>query len=80
MKLEAVVGEADVRRKDGLGRVVVEIVAHMSEEGASWLEHFDKADGFFEMRVTGVGSTTERVEDEDVEVLEQGDALVGQVA
>ncbi len=42
--------------KLGLGGGVVEVVAHVGEEGAAGLELFDEADGFFEVGVAEVGS------------------------
>ena len=80
VSLQAVVGETDVRWQDGFGGGVVEVVAHVGEEGAARLELFDEGDGFFEVRVAGVRLAAQRVEDEDVEVLEQRNALVGDVA
>ncbi len=80
MDLEAVVGEADVGRERGFGGFVVEIVADVGEEGASGLELLDKGDGAIEVRVTGVRGAAERVEDEDVEILKQGEALGRDVA
>ncbi len=41
MELEAVVGEADVGREDGVGGFVVEVVRHVGEEGAQGLELVD---------------------------------------
>ncbi len=78
--LQAVVGEADVGWEGGVGCVVVEVVAHVGEEGAAGLELLDEGDGFFEVGVAGVGLAAEGVEDEDVEILEERDADVGDVA
>ena len=80
MELKTVVGEADVRWKCGFGGGVVEIVAHVNEVGAAGLEPFDDCDGLVEMRVAGVRIAPERVEDEDVEVLKQGQTYIGDVA
>ena len=66
--------ETDVRWEDGLCGAVVQIVAHVGEEGALRFKLLDEADGFFEVRVAGVRVVTERVEDEDVEVLQQREA------
>jgi len=65
--------------KLGLGGGVVEIVAHVGEEGSAGLELFDEADGFFEMGVAEVRIATQGVEDEDVEVLQERDAFFGDV-
>ena len=78
--MEAVVGEADVWWEGGFGGGVVEVVAHVGEEGTTGLELFDVGDGFFEMRVAEVRVAAECVEDEDVEVLEEREAIVGDVA
>ena len=79
-ELEAVVGEADVGREDGVGGVVVEVVGHVGEEGAAGFELLDQRDGVFQGGVGGVGLAAEGVEDEDVEIGEQGKALGGDVA
>ena len=52
----------------------------MGEEGAAGLELFDVGDGLLEVRVAEVRVAPEGVEDEDVEVLKERDALVGDVA
>ena len=78
--LQAVVGEADVGWEGGFGGGVVEVVAHVGEEGAAGLELFDEGDGLVEVGVAEVGLAAEGVEDEDVEVLEERDALGGDVA
>ncbi len=59
---------------------MVEVVAHVGEEGAAGLELFDEADGLFEVRVAEMRVAPEGVEDEDVEILKERDALVGDVA
>ncbi len=64
----------------GFGGGVVEIVAHVGEEGAAGFELVDEVDGLGEVGVAVVGVAAEGVEDEDVEVLEEGDALGGDVA
>ena len=74
-ELEAVVGEVDVGGEDSFGGVVVEVVADVGEVGAFGGEFFDVADGLLQVGVAGVGVVAEGVEDEDVEVLEKGDAL-----
>ena len=66
--------------EDGLGGVVIDVVTHVGEEGAAGFEEFDDGDGFFEMRVAEVGLVAECVEDEDVEILQEGDALGREVA
>jgi len=78
--LQTVVSEPDVRGKGGLGGLVVEVVTEMSEEGALRLEPFDEGDRAIEMGMTGVRIATERVENEDVEILKEGQALGGDVA
>ena len=78
--LQAVVGETDVRWKRGLGGGVVEVVAHVGEEGAAWLELFDVGDGLLKMRVAVVRIAPEGIDDEEVEVLKESDAFVGDVA
>lgn len=80
MKLQAVVGQADVLGQACLCASVIKIVAEMSEESAARLELLNEGDGFFEMRVTGMGLATESVEDEDVEVLKKRETLRGDVA
>ena len=60
--------------EDGVGGGVVEVVAHVGEEGAAGFEFFDEVDGSVEVGVAGVGLAAERVEDEDVEVLQERDA------
>ena len=80
MKLEAVVGEADVRGESEFCGVVVEVVGHVGEEGAARLQGLDQGDGFVEMRVAGVRVAAQSVEDEDVEVLEQREGFGWQVA
>ncbi len=75
--MEAVVGEADVGREEGVGGFVVELVGHVGEEGAFGVEPLGDVDGFGEVGVAGVGMVAERVEDEDVEVLEEGDGVSG---
>ncbi len=69
-----------MRGEDGLGGVVVEVVRHVGEVRALWLEKFDEADGVVEVRVAGVRVAAEGVEDEDVETLQESDAFGGQVA
>ena len=69
-----------MRWKRGLCGGVVEVVAHVGEEGATGLELFDVGDGLLEMGVTVVWVAPKGVEDEDVEVLKKRDALVGDVA
>ena len=59
---------------------MVEVVAHVGEEGTAWLELFDVGDGLLKMRMAEVRIAAEGVEDENVEVLKEGDALVGNVA
>ena len=66
--------------QDGFGGGVVEVVAHVGEEGAAGFELVDEVDGFVEVGVAGVGVAAEGVEDEDVEVLEERDAVFGDVA
>ena len=80
---EAVVGKADVRRQGQFGGGVVEVVGHVGEEGATGRELVDQGDRFFQVGVAGVGLAAERVEDEDVEMLEERDGLgrkVGEVS
>lgn len=69
-----------MRWKSSLGGGVVEVVAHVGEEGTARLELFDVGDGFLKVRVAEMRVATEGVEDEDIKVLEEGDALVGDVA
>ena len=45
----------------GLGGFVVEVVAHMGEEGSAGLELFDEADGFFEVGVAEVRAAAARL-------------------
>ena len=59
---------------------MIEFVPDVSEEGSAGFEEFDKCDGFSEVRVAWVGIATEGVEDEDVEVLEEGNAFGWDVA
>jgi len=59
---------------------VVEVVAHVGEEGAAWFELFDVGDGFLEMRVAVVRVAAKGIDDEDVEILKKSDAFVGDVA
>ena len=77
LNLEPVVGQADVRGELGVGGGVVEVVAHVGEEGALRLELLDDGDGVVEVRVAGVGIATQGVEDEDVEILQEGNADFG---
>ncbi len=58
---------------------MVELVGHVGEEGAFGVEPLGDVDGFGEVGVAGVGVVAERVEDEDVEVLEEGDGVRGEV-
>jgi len=67
-------------RERGLGCRVVEFVAHVGEEGSSGLELLDEGDGFVEVRVAGVRIAPQRIEDEDVQVLKQGEAFLGDIA
>ena len=69
-----------MRGEGALGEVVVEVVAEVGEEGAFGLELLDKGDGAVEVGVAGVGVAAEGVEDEDVEVLEEGEAFGREVA
>ena len=64
----------------GVDRFVVDFVAHVGEEGAAGFEEVDEGDGFFQMRVAGVRGGAEGVEDEEVEVLEEGEGFGGDVA
>ena len=64
-------------REGGVGGGVVEVVAHVGEEGASGLELLDDLEGVFDVGVGGVGIVAEGVEDEDVEILKLRDAGVG---
>ena len=64
----------------GFGGVVIQFVAHVGEEGASGLQLLDECDGLVEVRVAGMRIAAEGVEDEDVEILEEGNALGGDVA
>ena len=54
LKLEAVVGELDVWGEGGVGGGVVQVVAHVGEEGSLGFELFDEGYGFFEVGVAGV--------------------------
>ncbi len=58
---------------------MVELVGHVGEEGASWVEPLGDVDRFGEVGVAGVGMVAERVEDEDVEVLEEREGVRGEV-
>jgi hypothetical protein len=80
LDLQTVVGKADVRGECGLGGGVVQIMAHVNEVGASGLELFDDRNGLVEMRMTGVRVAPERVEDQYVEALKQGEAYVRNIA
>ncbi len=63
----------------GVGGGVVEVVGHVGEEGAVGFEELYEGYGFVEVGVAGVGLAAEGVEDEDVEVLEEGDGCGGEV-
>jgi len=65
--------------EDGVGGFVVEVVGHVGEEGAAGLDALDQGDGVVQRGVGGVGLTAESVEDENVEVGEQREALGGDV-
>ena len=79
-ELEAIVGEADVGGEGGVDGFVVDLMAHVGEEGTAGFEEVDEGDGFFQVRVAGVRGGAEGVEDEDVEVLEEGEGFVGDIA
>ncbi len=70
VELEAVVGQTHVRREDGVGGGVVEIVAHVGEEGSFGLELLDDLEGVFDVGVGWMRGMAEGVEDEDVKILE----------
>jgi hypothetical protein len=78
--LEAVVGEADVGWKQRVGGLVVEAVGDVSEEGAARLELLDQGDGVGEVGVGGVGLAAQGVEDENIQICEQGKAFWIEVA
>ena len=61
----------------GVGGGVVEVVAHVGEEGSFGLELLDELEGVLDVGVGGVVGVAESVEYEDVEVLELVDAFVG---
>src|SRR5712671_1587625 len=75
-----VVGQAHVCGKVGIGCVVIEIVAHVGEEGSLRLQLFDDGDRLVEVRVTGVGIATQGIDDEYVQILQQGNTDLGDVA
>ncbi len=75
--MQAVVGELDVGRKGGVDGAVVEVVAHVGEEGSARLELLDQPDGVLEMGVGWVRLATQSVQDEQIEILEERDALFG---
>ena len=79
-ELEAVVGEADMLWEAGVGGFVVKLVAHVGEKGPFRLQTLHKCDGFCHVRVAGMRFRAEGVEDEKVEVLEERDGLLGDVA
>jgi hypothetical protein len=64
-----------MRGQAGFGGGVVELVRHVGEEGAAGFQLLDEGDGFGQVGVTGMRLGTERVEDEDVEILEVGEGL-----
>ena len=80
--LQAIVGETDVRREDGLDGAVVEVVAHVGEEGAAGLEKLDERGWSFRgwSGWDGVLLAAEGIKDEEVEVLEEREALFGDLA
>ncbi len=69
-----------MRGEDGFGGGVVEVVGHVGEEGSAGLQEFDDLDGFGEVGVAGVRGVAERVEDQEVEVLEERDGGWREVA
>ena len=79
-ELEAVVGEADVGRERGVGGGVVQVVAHVGEEGAARLELFDEGDRLGEVRVGGVGSRRSASRMRTSRSGEEGRLLGGDVA
>ena len=64
-------GEADVRRQSCVGSVVIQVVAHVGEEGQLRLEEIDQCDRVSEMGVREVGGESQRVENKEVQVLEE---------
>ena len=77
--MQAIVGEADVGWQGGFSGGVIEIVAHVGEEGALGLEELDEGGGLGYVGVAAVGFVAESIEDENVEVLEEREALGGDV-
>ena len=59
----------------GVGGFVVQVVGDVGEEGPFGGDFVYQLDGLGEVGVAGVGLAAEGVEDEDVEVLEEGKAL-----
>ena len=69
-----------MRRKYRFRGGVIEVVAHVGEEGAAWFQQINEADGLFQMRMAGMRIASQRVENKDIEVLKQGNALRWNVA
>src|ERR1700690_625457 len=69
-----------MRRKFGVSCIVVEIVAHVGEEGTLWLQLLDYGDRFFQVRMTRVRIVAKGVKNQDVEILKERQADVGNVA
>src|SRR5208283_4504177 len=57
-----------------------ELVGHVSEEGAPRSEPFDPRKGLLDVGMAGVGLRTQGVDDEHVEIFEQGKAGLGDAA
>ncbi len=55
-------------------------MAHVGEEGSFRLEEVDEGDGLFQVRMAEVRGEAKSVEDEDVEILEEGQALGRKIA
>lgn len=78
--MKPVVGEPDVGRKFRLRSRVIEIVADMGKEGSARFELFHEGERAFEMRVAGMRLPAESIQNQDIQILEQGNALGWNIA
>ncbi len=69
---EAIIREANVGGKAGISFFVSEIVADVSEPGVAGFEFLDEGEGLSDARVHGMRGVAEGVEDEVVEIVEEG--------
>src|SRR5215207_3826916 len=77
-KNEAVIREAHVRREPGVGGLVRQMVAHVREEAAPRAEAARDLNGFAEREMCRMRLLAQRVDHDDVEILEQDPRFVSQ--